>query len=76
MVKIIGENLQSTVRPGCLSIAAAIAIPNVLNILNLNGSKWRTHLVYEDRLPKILDKLDDGLGVLRFIQDPSGRPFL
>jgi hypothetical protein len=54
MVKTMGGNLQSTARPGCLLIAAAIAIPNALTLPDLNDSN-SANLVDEDRLSKFLE---------------------
>ena len=61
-------------RPGDLSTAAAIAVPAV----STPGSVVPniTYLVDEDRLPKVLDKVDNSSRVLRFIEDPSHLSFL
>ena len=75
MAKTTGGNSLSTVRPGRLLTAAAIAIPNTLTPPNPDVFPGGTHLVDENRLPKVLDELDDRSRVLLFIEDPSRLPF-
>ena len=70
----MGENLQSTARPGCLLIAVAITIPDALSQFDSKvlGSAY---LVDDERLSKILDELGNLLRVLRFIKDPTHPSF-
>ena len=60
--EMIGGSLGSTVGLYCLSIAAATAIPNaLLKLCPVPMVPDSAYLVDEDYLPKVLDKLDDGL---------------
>jgi hypothetical protein len=70
----MGENLQSTARPGCLLIAVAITIPDALNQFDFKVL-GNAHLVDGERLSQILDELGDFLRVLRFIKDPTHPSF-
>jgi hypothetical protein len=70
----MGENLQSTATSGCLLIAVAITIPDVLSQFD-SKVPGNAYLVDGERLSKILDELADFLRVLRFIKDPTHPSF-
>lgn len=73
-MKTAGGDPQPIVRLGRLSIVAAIAIPNVLTLPDPEFPD-SAYLIDENRLSKLLDKLDDGPRVLLFIEDPGRYPF-
>ena len=74
LAKRMGENIQSTARPGRLLIAVAITIPDVSSHFD-SKAPGSAYLVDCECSPKILDELANFLRVLRFIKDPTHPSF-